>query len=299
MNQSSKNLALLILVSILWAGTFLFVKVADKSIAPATVMAWRAILTLLTLITVALYNRVCFSKMCLTLKAQGIFVFNGLCIAFMWYTIAKSEEVISVAMASLLMTGLVIFGWIIATFITKEKSFRLLNLAGIIIAVVGIITMLGYQEIFNNHHNLLYSLFYLSGLAVFSIGIAANKHLGPKVNPLTSITNSILYTTITLVIIAFALENPIQQPYNSHIALSLLALGILSTGVGYIIFFHLIHHAGQIFGSLNGYFVPVFGFILGVLVMHDPVKWHQIIGLVIVFIGAYLTNKQKATGTEN
>ncbi|MCP4476197.1 MAG: EamA family transporter [Gammaproteobacteria bacterium] len=152
---------LLLILSFLWAGVFLFVKIADQSMQPLTLMAGRAIFGFLFIFfVVCLQKKGTLVKVQLRLRPQLLFLFNGLCIAFMWFTIAKSEQVITVAMASFLLTALVVFSWIIATFFTKEKPFYLLNFFGTLIAIFAFVVMLGFREIFHGNKNVWYALFY-------------------------------------------------------------------------------------------------------------------------------------------
>ena len=126
-NISPKNLVLLLLLSILWAGTFIFVKIADRDLDPLTIMTIRGVLsTLFLFIVLPLTGKPLF-KYFKKISFQLVCCCSGALIAYMWLTIAYSEKVISAAMASFLLTALVPFTWIIATFITREKMFYGIN----------------------------------------------------------------------------------------------------------------------------------------------------------------------------
>ncbi len=285
---------LLLILSLLWAGVFIFVKIADQSLQPFTLMAGRAIFGFLfILLVVCLQKKGALVKAQLHLRPQLLFLFNGVCIAFMWFTIAKSEQVITVAMASFLLTTLVIFSWIIATFFTKERPFYFLNFLGIIIAIFAFIMMLGFKEIFHGNRNVWYALLYVVGMLVFVIGAATMKHSGIKVSPMIGTLYSLFYAAILLLLSAFVFETPLREHYNLVAVVSVIGLGVLSTGIGYMIFFFLVAYAGQVFASLNGYLVPIFGFIIDIFFMKEPYSLHQILALFIIFIGMLATNRTK------
>ena len=287
----SLNLVLLLILSFFWAGTFLLVKVADASLPPMTLMAGRAISSSLLLCILVPLLKKPLHKHAFIFKTQLSCFISGVLIAYMWFTIAVSETVLSASMTSLLLTSLAVFAWLIVTFITREKSFYSINLLGIIIAIFGVITILGYNNILHTNHQFDYALLYISGIGAFAIAAAVNRHLCKGIDPFITTTYSLVYVAIIMTIAVFIFETPLQQTYTLSASLSVLSVGFISTAIGYLIFFWLVMHAGQIFASLNGYLVPVFGFAMGVLILNENATWHQIIGLLIVFVGTYLTQK--------
>lgn len=223
-------------------------------------------------------------------KRQLILIFSSIMIAYMWYTIAACEKVLTASMASFLLTSLVIVSWIIAVFFIKDRKFYYVNLIGIILAVVGVLTILGYQNIFYGNKNIWYSLLYISGIAAFLIGVAVNKKCYPGMDPFIATTINLFYTAIILLLASLIFEAPFSHTYSTASLLSVVGVGLISTGIGYLIFFWLVMHAGQLFASYNGYLVPVFGFLMGTFFLGEPYHWHQLLGLGIVFVGMALTN---------
>ncbi len=63
---------------------------------------------------------------------------------------------------------------------------------------------------------------------------------------------------------------------------ALLALGLLGTGLAYILYFRLIADLGAARASSVNYVVPVVAVVLGVLVLGEPVTWHLVAGGVLV-----------------
>jgi drug/metabolite transporter (DMT)-like permease len=294
MHTKLRYIFLLLVLSLLWAGLFVFVKIGGRNILPFTLMAWRAILGFFFIFFIlCIQKKIVLMKAQLSLRPQLLFLFNGLCITFMWFTIAKSEEVITVAMSSFLLSTLAVFSWVIATFFTREKPFYLFNLCGIIIAAFGVAIMLGPENIVHGNKNVWYALLYVIGILVFVIGVATIKHFGIKTSPMISIFYSLFYAMLILTLCAFFFEDPLRAHYTSSVIISIIGLGIFSTGIGYIIFFSLVIYAGQVFAALNGYLVPIFGFILGAFFMRETYTLYQILALLVVFIGMLATNRSK------
>ena len=74
--------------------------------------------------------------------------------------------------------------------------------------------------------------------------------------------------------------------------LNMLALGLLSTGLGALIYFNLINNAGAAFLSNMNYVIPVYAFTLGALVLGEPVLWQNMIALVLIVFGIFVSRKK-------
>ncbi len=294
-NRSHKHILWLIALSLCWSTTFIFVKIADHDFDPITLMAGRAVISFLFLFIFLLITKKPLLAYLSQPKKQIVFLLSGVTIAYMWYSIAMCEKVLTASMTSFLLTALVIFSWIIATFFTREKPFYGLNFLGIILAVFGVITMLGYHNIFSGNESIWYALLYLSGIAVFLIGVAINKAKCRDVNPFVSTMYGLFYAAVILVLVSLIFQHPWQHHYHVASWLSVAGLGLFSTGIGYLIFFWLVVEVGQVFASMNGYLVPVFGFLMGTLLLNEPFYWYQIIGVLFVFVGMFLTERKRSS----
>jgi drug/metabolite transporter (DMT)-like permease len=290
----AKNFVLLLILSLLWAGTFIFVKIADQSLSPLTIMAFRGLISTLFLFIALPITGKPLLRHFRNGRLQLVCVCSGLLIAYMWLTIAYSEKTLSAAMASLLLTALVPFTWLIATFITKEKPFYIINALGILIATLGIIIMIGIKHIMHADHTLWAALLYISGLASFAAAATINKTFARHTAPQTTISFNLLYMSIILSITALLFGHPLAEHFTHRNIAALCALSICSTGIGYLIYFYLSHHAGLVFAAMSSYLVPIMGFGMGLFLLHEIVHSQQLIGLLVVFIGMWLIQKKLA-----
>lgn len=283
-------ISLLILLSLLWSSSYIFVKIAGHDFDPVTLMAGRALFGCLFLWAVVILTKkpLCCAR---SLKVQVSLVISSAMTAFMWFTMAYAETGISASMTAFMMTFLTVSSWLIATFITREKRFHLLQLIGILIALVGTATMLGYRNIVEGHHSVYYASIYMLGLFIFSGSVAINKRFAAKIDICVNTAFTLTYVTLFLGAASLLSQTPLQHHYHVNAILAVLAIGILSTGIGYIIFFWLAHEVGHVFACLNGYLVPIFTFLGGILLLGETVHASQLIGLGIAFIGVFLTNK--------
>jgi len=102
--------------------------------------------------------------------------------------------------------------------------------------------------------------------------------------------------TITAIIFApSALSNlPTEMPSFNATA-SLIGLGVLSTGIAFMVYFTLIKEIGQARGSMVTYLNTAFAVVLGVIILGEPLTFGIIAGLPLVLIGSYFASRKPVT----
>ena len=76
--------------------------------------------------------------------------------------------------------------------------------------------------------------------------------------------------------------------------LSVLSLGIVGTGIAFVLMATLIGRAGAIRGGVAIYFVPMVAVVLGVVVRDESVAAWALLGILLVLGGTYLTSRREA-----
>ena len=95
---------------------------------------------------------------------------------------------------------------------------------------------------------------------------------------------------VMVTVAAFIFERPWEAPINFDTVLSVVWLGLLGSGVAFLIFFRLITNWGATRTSTVAYVMPVVGIILGALVLSEAISWNLAIGTVLVIGGIALVN---------
>lgn len=76
--------------------------------------------------------------------------------------------------------------------------------------------------------------------------------------------------------------------------LAMLPLGLLSTGLAFVMWATLVGRAGATRGSVVSYLVPVVAIVLGVGVLAEPISRFEVLGMVLVLLGAWLISGREA-----
>ena len=73
--------------------------------------------------------------------------------------------------------------------------------------------------------------------------------------------------------------------------LSLIYLGVFSTGIAWLLRFYILKHNGLVFQSQVAYLIPIFGVILGFIFLKEAITSKVIISLIAVILGIYIVKK--------
>ena len=129
----------------------------------------------------------------------------------------------------------------------------------------------------------------------YGLAASATKRYLSGVPPLATATGSQLGATLGLALPALWFW-PAQMP-SVQAWLSLVAVGVVCTGIAYVLYFRLIEQAGPARALAVTFVVPVFAVFYGVLFLAESVTgWMLLCGLVIVCGTALSTGLLKLPG---
>jgi drug/metabolite transporter (DMT)-like permease len=90
---------------------------------------------------------------------------------------------------------------------------------------------------------------------------------------------------------ALILEKPWLATPTLDSTLSLLYLGIVATGLAWLIRFRILSVNGLVFQTQVAYLIPIFGVFFGYFVMNEVITWRVLISLSIIVLGIYIVKK--------
>jgi drug/metabolite transporter (DMT)-like permease len=81
-----------------------------------------------------------------------------------------------------------------------------------------------------------------------------------------------------------------RQPItlSSSVVLSVVALGVLSTGIAYVLNYRLIQDEGPTAASMTNYLTPVVAVLLGIAFVDERLSWNLIIGAAMILVGLWI-----------
>ena len=278
------DLSLLILLAIIWGSSFFNIKIATYSYEPITLALVRVIFASIPLLIICKLRKI---KIEAFEKNWNKYAIIGLCnISIPFVLIAIGTSKINSYLAAILMSTTPLSGSILAHVFTSNEKISFLKSIGILIGFSGIV-LLFFDKLVLNSENYLYALITILGSTFYSIGGLLTLKLKNKKNE--NVTTS---TTIWSVIFLLPFSLIIETPWNSSptfaSTLSLLYLGVIATGLAWLIRFRILPVNGLVFQTQVAYLIPIFGIFFGYFLMDETITWRVLLSLVIILIGIYI-----------
>jgi len=278
---------LLTLLALIWASAFFNIKIATYSYGPLTIAFLRIFFGALPVILLCNLKKIkieAFSKDWYWFAAIGVI---NLVIPF--FLIAYGVKNVQSNLAAILMATTPLSATLLAHFFTKNEKFNLIKSFGVLVGFSGIIFLFS-DNILINKNNFTSAVLILCGSTFYVIGGLLTLKISNKKNE--NVTASIL---IWGVLVLFPITAFIEQPWNLaprlDSTLSLIYLGVFSTGIAWLLRFYILKHNGLVFQSQVAYLIPIFGVIFGVLVLNEQITWKVFASLVVIMSGIYIVKK--------
>ena len=281
------DLLLLILLGLIWGSSFFNIKIASYSYEPFTLALVRVVFAALPLIALCKYKKIKIEAFSYNWKPYALI---GLCnIAIPFILIAIGTSKINSYLAAILMSTTPLSGSLLAHFFTKDEKITFLKSIGILIGFLGIV-ILFFDKLIINENNYFFVLVIILGSTFYSIGGILTLKLKNKGNENVT-TSTTLWSIIFLLPLSLVFESPWNSNPTMGSTLSLLYLGIIATGLAWLIRFRILTNNGLVFQTQVAYLIPIFGVFFGYFIMDEIITWRVLVSLVIIIFGIYIVKK--------
>ncbi len=276
------NRGLIIILSILWGGSFFFVGVAVQEIPPLTIVLCRVTLASIILLTIVFLKG---DKMPSTLALWGGFIVMGALNNLIPFSlIVWGQTHIESGLASILNGTTPIFSVILAHFLTKEERLTTNRVSGVLIGWVGVAVLIGINSL-RDFNIEVYGQIAVLG-AAFSYACAAIYGRRFKgLSPLVVATGMLCGSTILMTPVALLVDQPWHLSPSAFTMMALCGLAAISTSLAYIIYFRVLAAAGPTNLLLVTFLIPLSAIFLGVMFLGERLKWNVFVGMGLIFIG--------------
>ena len=278
---------LLVILSLIWASAFFNIKIATYSFGPVTIAFLRVFFGAIPVLLLCYYKDIkieAFSKDWYWFALIG---FINLVAPF--FLIAYGIKSVQSNLAAILMSTTPLSSTVLGHFYTKNEKFNFIKTFGILIGFSGIIYLFS-DNLLIDDNNFLSALLILLGSTCYVVGGVLTLKIREKKNE--NVTGSIL---IWAIIILVPLVSFIEQPWNITPRLdstvSVIYLGLVSTGIAWLLRFRILVNNGLIFQSQVSYLIPIFGTILSYIFLKELITTKVLISLTAVCIGIYFVRK--------
>ena len=283
MNRS--DWATLFILAAIWGAAFLFIGVAVREVAPLTYVWLRV-----TIAAAAMWALVAWRREALGLPRSiwgailVLALFNNIIpfILFGW-----GQTHIASGLASILNATTPIWGVVVAHLFTADEKISPRKLAGVLLGFGGVALMIGPALFDDLGNNLLAQLACVTAALCYALsGVFARRFRRMGVSPIAVTTGQLSAGALIMLPLALLVDQPWLQPLPSLQAIGAsVALAVVCSAFGYILYFRLIDRAGATNALLVTLLVPPVAILLGALFLSEVIGARDIAGLGLIALG--------------
>ena len=278
---------LLVLLALIWASAFFNIKIATYSFGPVTIAFLRVFFGAIPVLILCYYKDIKIEAFSKDWHWFAMIGFINLVAPF--FLIAYGVKSVQSNLAAILMSTTPLSSTVLGHFYTKNEKFNFIKTFGILIGFSGILYLFS-DNLLIDDNNFLSALLILLGSTCYVVGGVLTLKISKKKNE--NVTGSIL---IWAVIILIPLVSFIEQPWTItprlDSTISVIYLGLVSTGIAWLLRFRILVNNGLIFQSQVSYLIPIFGTILSYIFLKELITTKVLISLIAVCIGIYFVRK--------
>jgi drug/metabolite transporter (DMT)-like permease len=278
--MSRRYPAMLAAVALLWGASFMFIKIAVRELAPATLVAGRIGIGALTMALVVPFLAGGRATVAAIRANLGWLVVVGLVnMALPFWLLSWGETRIDSGLASIIQGSVPIFNAVIAFGFFRDVKVTGLRLVGVGIGFVGVALLVGAQP-----QGKVVGALAVVGMALcYAVGqLLAARHLGSVQPPVVALATTVV---AALAVLPFGIaQAPDHLPHWKTIG-SVLALGIPLTALAFLLFYAIIAGAGAAYASLVTYLVPPIALLYGAIFLDERFGVAAIGGLALILGG--------------
>ena len=278
---------LLTILALIWASAFFNIKIATYSFGPVTIAFLRVFFGAIPVLLICYYKNIKIEAFSKDWHWFAMIGFINLVAPF--FLIAYGVKSVQSNLAAILMSTTPLSSTILGHFYTKNEKFNFMKTVGILIGFSGIVFLFS-DNLLIDKNNFNSALLILLGSTCYVVGGVLTLKISKKKNE--NVTGSILiWATIILIPLVSFIEQPWNLSPRLDSTISVIYLGLVSTGIAWLLRFKILVNNGLIFQSQVSYLIPIFGTMLSYIFLNEIITFKVLIALISVVIGIYFVKK--------
>ena len=273
---------LIIVLSVIWGGSFFFIKVAVSEVTPLTLVLGRVGFASVALL---IFGFLTGRRLPASLPLWGAFLIMGFLNNLIPFSlIVWSQQHIQSSLASILNATTPIFSVVLAHFLTNEERLTVNRSAGVLLGWLGVALLIGVESLGGFDLQIVGYVAMLG--AAFSYACAAiygRRFKGQS--PIAVTTGMLCCSSVMMIPLVLIFEQPLALHPSPTAWGAILGLSVLSTSLAYIIYFKVLATAGATNLLLVTFLIPISAILLGVCILGEHLGWNALGGMLLIFTG--------------
>jgi drug/metabolite transporter (DMT)-like permease len=277
--------ALLLILSVLWGGSFFMQAIIVKELPTFTTAACRMGFAALILIAVMLILR---QRMPLDRASLRAFVCMGfLNNAVPFSLLIWGQSHIPSGLVSILNATTPLFTVVAAHFFTSDEKLTQARLFGVVVGLAGVAIVVGTDALHSFGVGVLAQLACIGAAMFYAFGgIYGRRFRSMGIPPLATATGQLTASSLMMIPLALVVDQPWTLPMPSLPVIgAIVGVAALSTALAFIIYFRILATAGATNLLLVTFLIPVSAILLGVLILHEVLLPKHLLGMAMIALG--------------
>jgi drug/metabolite transporter (DMT)-like permease len=274
---------LLLVLSVLWGGSFFFAKLAVAELPPFTIVLGRVGLAALAL-NLILWVR--DERLPADRRSWTAFFAMGLLNNLVPFSlIVWAQTQITSGLAAILNGATQLFTAVLAHWLTADERLTWNRLLGVVLGLAGVTVMIGMEALSGLGLHVLAEVAVLVATVSYAFaGIFGRRFRGQP--PLVTAAGQVTATTVMMLPIVLIADRPWTLAMPTPLALSAVTgLALLSTALAYVIFFRILAAAGATNLLLVTLLIPVSALLLGRFILDEGLALQHLLGMALIALG--------------
>jgi drug/metabolite transporter (DMT)-like permease len=279
--MNTANLLRLVLLAAIWGGSFLFMRISAPVLGPALLIEYRVLFAALFLALIGWFLK---KKLHLRAHWKHFLILGFFNSALPFVLFAFAARTLSASVLSVLNATAPMWGALLGALWSRQR-IGMRTALGLAFGTAGVALLVGFDRVAAQPG---------AGVAIAAALIAAFSYSiaslyaksAQSVEPFANAHGS-MWASALLVLPALPLFPASGQP-TIGIMGAVLALGVLCSGIAYLLYFRLIADVGTTSALTVTFLNPVFGILWGALFLGEVVGWYTVAGSAIVLVGTAL-----------
>ncbi|MBV8662404.1 MAG: DMT family transporter [Hyphomicrobiales bacterium] len=283
--MTSAEWGLLLLLSLLWGGSFFFIGVAVKQLPPLTIVFVRVSLAAALLWASAPLTGLSAKR--IVGNAPELALLGLINNALPFALIVWAQTHLASGLASILNATTPMMTVIVAHMFTTSERLSLPKIVGAACGFVGVAGMIGPDVLFGHAGNAFAEGATLAAALSYALAsVFARRFRERGLAPIEVAAGQVTASCVLLAPLAFALDRPwsLPTPDGATVA-AVIALAVLSTAFAYIVYFRILAGAGATNVVLVTLLAPVTSIALGAALLGEQLGVRQFVGLFLIAAG--------------
>ncbi|MDJ0945810.1 MAG: DMT family transporter [Kiloniellales bacterium] len=287
---------MLLALVVMWGSSFGLTKIAVSTASADSVVAARLFVAGLFLVVVVLASGKRIPR-----DGRAWLAFMAMAVlgnVLPYWLITWGQETVESGLAGVLMAVMPLVTLVLAHVFVKDDRMTRRKTVGFLLGFLGVVVLMGPGVGFGlagSGGALLAQLAIIAGAVCYAVNTIIARHC-PESDSLIAAAGTAIAANLLLVPISWKDLPAVVGSFDLASFLAVAILGVVSTALAPILYFHLIRRAGPTFFSLTNYLIPVWALLIGIVFLEESPGWTAFAGMALILGGIAVSQLAKGRG---